>query len=71
MDASINTLHQRLIANTSRPLLQGENKLQLMQKKFTERQEIYISTAHHIISIDGMQPELIAKRITQLMSTNK
>ena len=71
LDATPSTLYARLAKNNSRPLLEGENKLELIQQKFIERQDIYVSTAHHSIKIDELTPEQIADKIVSCIAQHK
>lgn len=59
------TLLQRVKNDTTRPLLQGgaEEKL---KKLYKERAPVFERAADFIIDADGLSPEQIAQRITEL-----
>lgn len=61
----IETLSQRLQGDTSRPLLKGDlqNRLQTLMR---ERAPIYENSADIVIDTDGISPEEVAEKITEL-----
>ena len=63
--ARIETLLKRVEGDTTRPLLQGgaEEKI---KKLYKERTPVYERAADIIIDTDGLSPEEIAQRITEL-----
>ena len=71
LDAKPSTLYARLAKNNSRPLLEGENKLELIHQKFIERQDIYLATADARIKIDKLTPEQIAETIASCIKQHQ
>lgn len=61
----IKTLSERLEGDTTRPLLKGDTKSRL-EKLIKERAPIYESSADIVIDTDGISPEELADKITEL-----
>ncbi len=59
-------LSERLAGDTSRPLLKGDTKSRL-EKLMEERAPVYESAADCIVDTDGLTPEEVAEKITELM----
>ena len=65
LEASPQTIIDRLADDTSRPLLQGSNeeKLKKIEKLLSSRQLLYEETADYIIETSDQSPEDIAEEI--------
>ena len=63
LSASTDTLMQRLQGDATRPLLRGGNLRATIEALQAAREEIYMKTAHHIISTDGLSVREIASEI--------
>lgn len=63
---SLNELLKRTAGDTSRPLLQGE-KRQRLEKLLTERTPVYEECADITLDTDGLTPEQVAIKITELL----
>ena len=68
LDAHPNTLYDRLLNNNSRPLLQGQDKHELIKQKIIERQKLYLDTAHHSLQVDNLIPEQIVMHIAKFIA---
>ena len=66
LKTKLQTLYKRAEGNTSRPLLSGDVRERL-KKLYEQRSPIYERTADIIIDTDGLSPEEIARRITELI----
>ncbi|MDE5722294.1 MAG: shikimate kinase [Clostridia bacterium] len=62
----LETLYNRAKGNTSRPLLSGDTHEKL-KKLYDERTPVYERNADIIIDTDGLKPEEIARKITELI----
>lgn len=60
---SRDTVLERLAGDTTRPLLQGENKTRKVDDLMAYRNPIYEQLAHVIIDVDGKTPQQIADEI--------
>lgn len=58
----------RLGDDTTRPLLQGEHRMEKVQNLLSQRRAIYEECADRIISVDGRTPEEIAAEILKRRS---
>ena len=66
--AEMDTLLQRLKADTTRPLLQTEEPLPTrLNRLLCERTPVYERAADYIVDVDGKGPEEIAKEIMSLI----
>jgi len=64
LNASINTLANRIHNNTKRPLLQGsENFKSHLEQIWEERESFYKDSAHHTIDTDNLNPAQVLEKI--------
>ena len=67
--ATVKTLKARLVLDTQRPLLQGEEDLeQKLERLLRERASIYEAVANEIVDVDGKSVEEIAKEILKRLN---
>ena len=66
LKASKETTLQRLKGDTTRPLLQGEDVDQKVERMLAYRMPIYERTAHAVVVTDGKSVKEIAARIREL-----
>jgi shikimate kinase len=67
LDASADTLTQRLAADTTRPLLAGKNKLEVLTAKLAQRTPLYKTTADYIIDVTDKSPTQLIAEIEQVL----
>lgn len=66
LKATVETLAKRVDGDTGRPLLQGGVREKL-QKLYNDRADIYERSADIVIETDGLTPEEVANKITELI----
>ena len=67
LNASANEVYKRLKNDTSRPLLQTEDKLTAISELLQKRLPLYINAADYIIEVDDKKIEEIIEEIENLM----
>lgn len=68
LKVSADTVYKRLKGDTSRPLLQGENPKQKIEKLLKERSPIYESAADVTICVDHKTKEEIVAEIMEVLA---
>ena len=68
LNVSADTVYERLKGDTSRPLLQGENPKEKIEKLLKERAYIYESTADITICVDHKTKEEIVAEIMEVLA---
>ena len=63
LQASPETVYDRVKDDTRRPLLQCDDPLTRIRNMMEQRREIYESTAHYIVQVDGYRQQDIAEMI--------
>ncbi len=66
LKTSIEELLKRLKGDDTRPLLKGDAEANL-KDLYVRRSQIYEGTADYIVATDGLTPERISKKITELL----
>lgn len=69
--AKVNDLYQRTRHDRSRPLLQGGNARQKLERLYHERDPIYTSLADHIVDTGAQSANDITNYIEQLLTEKK
>ena len=67
LNASANEVYKRLKNDTSRPLLQTEDKLTAITELLQKRLPLYINAADYIIDVNNKKIEEIVEEIENLM----
>lgn len=70
LEASPETVLKRVGKDTSRPLLQGEDRMQKIRSLMEQREEAYRDAAELTISTDGREPKDIADEIIEKIIGN-
>ncbi len=65
LEVSPGEVLRRLGDDTTRPLLQGENRMEKVQSLLEDRRSIYEAAADRIVRVDGRTPYEIADEILQ------
>ena len=69
LNASINTLADRIHNTTKRPLLQGsENFKSHLEQIWEERKSFYRDSAHHTIDTDNINPAQVMEKILNILA---
>lgn len=63
LEASPDQIYKNVKGDRSRPLLQGEDVYQKICTMLKEREVLYKSLAHHIVTVDGKTPQEICTLI--------
>lgn len=71
LDVQAQTILERLKEDATRPLLQGENKLQRIQELLSVREELYSECANYKISVDNKEVSEIVEEIELLLTTTE
>ena len=68
LNASTNTLANRIHNTTKRPLLANSENLETcLEKIWNERKSLYIGSAHHTIDTDNLNPKLVLYEILNFL----
>ena len=68
LNASIETLANRIYNTTKRPLLTNSENLHLsLEKIWVERKSLYKNSAHHTIDTDNLNPVQVLDKILNLL----
>lgn len=63
LEASPEQIYRNVKNDTSRPLLQGEDRYQKISKMLEERRELYNKVAHYTVKVDNKTPKEIVTLI--------
>ena len=67
LKATEETIYNRLKTDTTRPLLQGDNPKQKIQKLMEQREEIYCQASDYIVEVDDKEVVDITEEIKNLL----
>ena len=71
LDATPQTLANRIHNTTKRPLLTNSNNLeQRLQKIWNDRHQLYIDCAGHVINTDGLEPPQVLAEILNILKVS-
>lgn len=70
LDVSVAKQLERTLFDHTRPLLQGKNKREILEKLYAERDPLYKAIAKYTVNADGSESEIVNKIICDLKDTN-
>ena len=71
LDASPQTLASRIHNTSKRPLLTDSDNLEeRLQKIWDERHQLYLDSAHHVISTDDLEPPQVLDEILKILEVS-